>query len=322
MAKYYFIPQRLAKTWPGLRPLGWRLEAFGIRLLIGMMRRRSLEDASRFAYSLFRRIGPRTAMRRHVLRNLYVALAERSNEEIEEVMRDIFGNLGVAFAEIVHLEDIWQAREERLEFVVHPDVRFLTEPRRPAVLVTAHVGPWTLGNFIARQFDFPLSIVYAEESNPHTHDIMRELRGDLQVNLLPRDNSMRHLMRELGEGRCVGLGSDVRLDSGEMVPFFGHDMASNTVPARLALRYDCELIAVRTERLPNGRFRITIGAPVEPPESATNDAERAVAMTRKLNAIFENWIREAPSQWMCLARRWPKPVLNAAADARAAGGSR
>jgi KDO2-lipid IV(A) lauroyltransferase len=29
-------------------------------------------------------------------------------------------------------------------------------------------------------------------------------------------------------------------------------------------------------------------------------------MTRQLNEVFERWIRQAPEQWLCLKRRWPK----------------
>ena len=53
--------------------------------------------------------------------------------------------------------------------------------------------------------------------------MMLRLRGRLPVQLLSRDNSMRTLMAELSRGATVGLGSDVRLDGGEMIPFFGHD---------------------------------------------------------------------------------------------------
>ena len=45
---------------------------------------------------------------------------------------------------------------------------------------------------------------------------------------------MRALIAALSKGEAVGLGSDVRLDSGELIPFFGQPMPTNIVPARLA----------------------------------------------------------------------------------------
>jgi KDO2-lipid IV(A) lauroyltransferase len=319
MAKYYFIPRSWSKRFPDLHPVGWRLEAWAIRALLAVLARRTPEDAVRLARRLFGSVGPRTAKRHVVMRNLYVALPERSEEELRGVAREIFGNAGAALAEIVHLDRIWQERTTRLEFRTDPGVRFTGKPGRPAVLVTAHVGPWTLTNFVARQFGFPLTIVYAAESNPYVHDLMFRLRSALGVEMVARDNSMRTLMRELGAGRVVGLGSDVRLDSGELLPFFGHDMLSNTVPARLALRYGCELVPVRAERTAPGQFRITMCEPIAPPDAATPVADAAADMTRRLNTVFEEWIRETPEEWLCLARRWPKSVLGELAAARGVG---
>ncbi len=85
-----------------------------------------------------------------------------------------------------------------------PEIQFLKETGKPAVLVTAHIGPWTLTNFVAGQYGFPLSIVYAPESNPYVHDMMLRLRGALPVELLARDNSMRILMGELSHGGRSG----------------------------------------------------------------------------------------------------------------------
>src|SRR5262249_38456470 len=172
----------------------------------------------------------------------------------------------------------------------------------------AHVGPWTLTGFAAAHFGFPVTIVYATESNPYIDDVMLRLRSALPARWLARENSLRELMHELANGATVGLGSDVRIDAGELIPFFGHAMASNTVPARLALRFDCELIPIRAQRLAGGRYRISLGAPVRPNDPAASMATQAADMTAQLNAQFEQWIRETPGEWMCLARRWPKDV--------------
>jgi len=312
MAKYYFLRGRLLERSQFLRRVGWRIEALAIRLFFLALGSLSPERASRVAYRAFASIGPRTAKRERVRRNLMTAFPELAPADIERRIRAIFGHLGVAVAELVQLPRLWLEREQRFEFVVEPGVTFL-DTRRPAVLVTAHVGAWSLSNFIAAKYDIPLTIVYAPESNPYVHDMIYALRSALPVRLMKRDNAMRELIRELTEGRSVGLASDVRLDTGEPIPFFGKDMLTNTVPARLALRYDCELVPVRVERLPGVRFRITICSPIGPRDPGASTAEKAREMTAQLNRIFEDWIRATPGEWMCLARRWPKAVERAAA---------
>ncbi len=315
MARYYFLSRKLAKRRPEFNRIGWRIEAWAIGAFIGVLRLLPLETAKRFAHWTFAAVGPRSGKRLRVMRNLLVAFPDTTEAERNALVKDIFGHVGVALAEIAQLQNIWKDREKRVEFVASPEIQFLKETGKPAVLVTAHIGPWTLTNFVAGQYGFPLSIVYAPESNPYVHDMMLRLRGALPVELLARDNSMRVLMSELSHGRTIGLGSDVRLDSGEMIPMFGHDMPTNTVPARLALRFECELVPVRAERLPDGRYRITLYAPVVPDDGIDGAVAQASNMTAKLNRQFEQWIRDAPGEWLCLARRWPKDVERAAEEA-------
>jgi KDO2-lipid IV(A) lauroyltransferase len=314
VAKYFFLPRRLAKRRPQFNKIGWRIESWGIGLLVATLRRMPLERARRFAHRLFATFsgGAASKRRRRVVRNLYVALPNLTDAERERLTDDIFGNVGVALAEIVHMPDIWRDRATRLEFEASPEIRFLRERGTPAVLVTAHIGPWTLTNFCAGHYGFPLSIVYAPESNPHMDELMFQLRSALPVTLLSRDNSMRALIGALSRGETIGLGSDVRLDSGESIAFFGHPMPTNTVPARLALRFECELVPVRAQRLPGGRFKVTLHAPVRAADPSASPNEQAVDMTAKLNRHFEQWICETPGEWLCLARRWPKDVERAA----------
>jgi KDO2-lipid IV(A) lauroyltransferase len=264
---------------------------------------------------LFAAAGPRTQVAQRVKRNLVVAFPDRSDEQRRRLVREIFGNLGVTLAEIAQLDRIWADRERWFEFVAAPEIEFLREKNRPAVLVTAHVGAYTLTNFVAGHYDFPLTMLYLPESNPYVRDMILRRYRALPVELQSRDKSMRALLTALSHGRTVGLACDVRLDTGELLPFFGHDMTVNTVPARLALRYKCELIATRAERLPGGRFRITMLPPVRPADPTASEAEQARNMTQQLIGIFEDWIRAAPGEWMCLARRWPKDVERAAVQA-------
>ncbi|NJN52105.1 MAG: lipid A biosynthesis acyltransferase [Gammaproteobacteria bacterium] len=312
MAQHYFLPRGLIGSKPALHRLGWRIEAWILRFFFLLMRMLGPERSIAVAHWAFARIGPRTGKRKRVYRNLKVALPNASADEIERYLVDIFGNVGVAVAELVHLPRLWAEREQRFEFVADPAITFIGTGR-PAVLVTAHVGGWSLANFIAARYDFPLTVVYAPESNPYIHDMFFELRSALPVKLMRRDNAMRGLMKELAAGHTVGLASDVRLDAGEPVAMFGHDMLTNTVPARLALRYDCELIPVHVERLPGARYRIHLFAPIKPTDASAPAAAAARDMATSLNRAFEAWIRATPGEWMCLARRWPKEVERAAA---------
>ena len=306
MPRLYFLPTRLLRTAPRLAEIAQRLEGMLFAGLFGLFEVLPLGPATFVAERVFRAWGPRTGKQRErALRNLDIAFPDLSAQQRNQLVKDIFGNLGRSIAELAHVEQIWKRRSRHLEFVADPSIQALTNKDTPAVIVTAHVGPWQLASFLASEYDLPLTIIYAPESNARIRDRIRRYREALPVNLLPRDSSMRHLLRELSQGHLVGIAADTRLDSGPSLPFFGVSTPSNTAAARLALGRDCELIPVRTERLSRTRFRVSLLAPIKPRVEGTTSAQ-ASDMTEQLLGLFEAWIRETPSQWLCFARRWPR----------------
>ncbi len=306
MPRLYFLPTRLLDTAPRLAQGIRRIEGFLFAGLFRVFEILPLGAASFLAEHVFKTWGPRAGkQRRRALRNLEVALPQLTEVERNRLCRDIFGNLGRSISELAHARTVWKRRARHLEFVADPAIEALKHKGTPAVLVTAHVGPWQLASFLASYYDLPMTIIYAPESNPRVRERIRRYREDLPVTLLPRDSSMKHLLRELAQGHLVGIAADTRLDSGPLLPFFGVDTPSNTAAARLALGRACELVPVRAERLSRTRFRISLLAPIKPRIHGSN-SEQATDMTAQLLDLFEAWVRESPGEWLCFARRWPK----------------
>ena len=159
MAKLYFLPRVALKAQDALLPLAWRLEAAVVRWTFRHLRRLPLEDAQGRAARWFRRIGPRTPVAQKLLRNLAILHPEAPLSALKVEARDSFAALGQAVAELAHSDAISENPEQFCEFVVDPAAEAaLSDPKAPAVLITAHVGPWTFTNLIAAWGRFPLSI--------------------------------------------------------------------------------------------------------------------------------------------------------------------
>ena len=173
------------------------------------------------------------------------------------------------------------------------------------MFVTAHVGNWELAAAAGRQ-RVPMTVIYAPSRNPHVDRMLRRRREALGCGLVSLEEGVRPLIRELSESRSVGLVVDTRDDDGAPISFFGLDKLTTLAPARLALRFGCELIPVRIERLGAARFRLTVHEPVRPDPALASDRERALQMMGEVNRLFEQWIRERPEQWICMKRAWPK----------------
>ena len=145
------------------------------------------------------------------------------------------------------------------------------------------------------------------EPEPVVDRMLRLRREALGCRLVSLEEGARPLLRELTQGRSVGLALDMRDDDGVPIPFFGLDKLTTLAPARLALRFGCELIPVR---IPAGGPRPASASPVHEPvlpdPALASDKDQAMQMMRDLNRLFEQWIRERPEQWLCIKRAWPK----------------
>ena len=306
MPEFYLIPKRLARKAPFLVTLSQRLEGAIFRSIFWVLRRLSLERASAIAAAAFGLVGPHTDKARKAEANLAIAFPESTPEWRRQTVRQIFRNLGIAAVELVKMDQIWEQRAQRLEFVLRPGAQQHLESGGATVFVCAHVGPWQITNLIGRQCGLTVSTIYAPESNPVMRDLMATLRDSFGVKWIPSDAGARPLVKELSAGHCIGMAMDTRLDTGKLIPFFGRDALTNTSAAGLALRTGAALLPIRSERLPGGRFRVTVYDPITPENPDNPPKELATELTARINGYFESWIRDNPEQWICLKRRWPK----------------
>jgi KDO2-lipid IV(A) lauroyltransferase len=298
---------KAVKRLPLLQHILWAIEAAAFGILLGISRLLSPERASALGCRLFRAVGPRLDKTRIFRRNLTLAFPEKSGGEIEMLIREIWGNVGSVLAEYPHLPTYAVAGQpDRLEIVINSDSPVFQNTGKAAVFVSAHLANWEIPAAAVRRLGIPASGLYTALQNPWLDRSLHKVRARLGVGLLPRDGGVRALVRELGSGKSIGLLVDQRVDSGEPVPFFGLEMNTSTTPARLALRYHCDLIPIRVQRLGNARFRVTFDKPITPSVEITDDHRKILDMTRQLNEIFEAWIRATPQDWLCSKRRWSK----------------
>jgi KDO2-lipid IV(A) lauroyltransferase len=304
--QFYLIPKKLARKAPVLVTIAQWLEARAFAFIFWFMRWLSLEQASRLSAFAFGLVGPYGDKADKARSNLAIAFPDASEEWRERTTRQIFHYLGISAAELLKLDEIWEQRQQRLEWNIAPGAAEVIERKGAAVFVSAHIGAWQLTNLLSLEYDLSVSTIYAPESNDTLRDMMFQLRESLGVKLISKDAGVRPLMKELAAGNSIGMAMDTRLDTGKLLPYFGRDALTNTTAARLALRSGAALLPIRGVRLPGNRFRICVYNPLVSEQPDAPMEEQAAEMTIQINRCFEEWIREYPEQWICLKRRWPK----------------
>ncbi len=287
-----------------------RLEGLLIAVSWWLLKHLPPDLASAIGRRIIGLVGPRVVKHGKIKNNLAIAFPDLRPDEVEQLARGVWGNLGAVIGEYPHLETICaHEADSRLEIVTHEKVKALQRAGKPVVFVGAHLGNWEVAAPTGVRLGFRMLLVYSPQQNPWIERLVRDRREALGLELVTKEQAMRSLMQQLREGGSVGMLTDQRVDSGEPVPFLGHNMWTTVIPARLALKFGCALVPARVERLQGARFRVTVHEPIRLDEQAADDKAQVLHMTRQVNALFEAWIREKPEQWTCTKRRWPKHLV-------------
>ncbi|MDX1734717.1 MAG: lysophospholipid acyltransferase family protein, partial [Halioglobus sp.] len=283
-----------------------KIEGVFFRSIFWLIRRLSLQSALKLSGTLFAALGRNSDKAQKARTNLEIAFPGRPEQWYRDTIREIFRHLGYSAVELIKLDQIWREREQRLEYRLEPGAQAHVNTGGATMFITAHVGPWQVAPLLAREHGFTINTIYAPESHPIMNELMQDLRGAIGDRLISSEAGPRPIIKELKAGNSIVLAMDTRPDAGKLVPFFGRDALTNTSAVGLALRTGAAILLGRGERLPGGRYRLTLYDPITSPNPDADIKEQSSAITEIIHGHFEQWIRETPEQWICLKRRWPK----------------
>jgi KDO2-lipid IV(A) lauroyltransferase len=250
----------------------------------------------------WRTIAPSLHRQPRVLKQLAFAFPEKSPEDIERIASAMWDNLGRVFAESFMIDRILAAG--LIETRTEPITDYLRNERKGVVFVSLHTGNFELAITASLAAGIKAAGVYQRVKNPLIDRFLVQSRRDRYPRGLFEKGAQvaRKLMRIAREGGAVSLMADLRDRRGINVPFFGRPAPSTTFPALICRTSDAILVAARVIRTEGARFIIE-GKVVEVPRTEDREADVEEA-TRRLQALFEEWIREHPEQWMWAHRRW------------------
>ena len=310
MARHLLFPRRWVDAFPWLdRPLMW-LDYIVFRSVFALLRLPPLAFSCRLFGRAMRLLGPLNSKKRGMaVINLRIAFPDKSETEIDRLSRQTFEHLGMAAIELLKMPTIWREWQQRIEFEVAPASHAHLSSGRPSVFATAHCGAWqvTPVPIVQTYLDRPIMMVYTPESNPMLHRLILPMRQAMGVELVSSKAGVRPLLKAMQAGQSLGFAMDTQVSTGQPVPFFGVETLTPVAPARLALKGGAALIPVQGIRVRPGYFKIIVEDPICAADPDASEEEQALDMTRQVNERFAAWISEAPGQWLCLNRRWPKP---------------
>jgi Kdo2-lipid IVA lauroyltransferase/acyltransferase len=246
-------------------------------------------------------------LRRVGLRNLELAFPEMPATERARILRLEYRNLGWMLAEFCQMSTFTPAYASRFIRYEGLEHYLAAHDRGSGVLVlTGHLGAWELSSFYHSLAGYPMGMVIRRLDNPLVDRMVNRIRCQHGNRVLHKDDFARGLLAAMRAGETVGILMDTNMTppQGLFVPFFGVPACTASGLARVALKTGAAvlpgfLLWEESERQYVLHFYPELAL------ASTGDAEAdAAENTARFTAVLEESIRQYPSQWLWMHRRW------------------
>ena len=173
------------------------------------------------------------------------------------------------------------------------------------IFYSAHLANFELMAMELNKSGIKCAAIYRPLNNFFLNPLMEYFRMKyICPNQIPKGRmGMREIVSKVKDGYSIALMVDQRVSEGPRAPFFNKPAHTTTIPAQLALKYDCKLVPISLERKEGPNFEMTIHEPYKI-EKTVNDEEDTKNITLKINRIIEKMILENPKQWIWSHNRW------------------
>jgi KDO2-lipid IV(A) lauroyltransferase len=246
-------------------------------------------------------------LRRVGMRNLAMALPEKSRREHARILRGEFTSLGRQLAEVCQFPRYTKENVGRVVVYDGFENYERAAARGKGVLfLTAHFGGWELSAFVHSLHGHPMHVVVRNLDNVYLDRLIDRYRSMYGNTTVSKDNFVRGLLEAMKAGEVVGLLMDTNMTppQGVFVNFFGLPACTASGLARIALRTDAAVVPGFTIWDPVLRkYRLRFDPAVNLVRTG-DDEKDIVTNTQVFTKITEDYVRRYPDQWLWVHRRW------------------
>ena len=246
-------------------------------------------------------------LRRVGLRNLEMAMPEKSPRERRKIVRGVFRTLGRHLADFCQLPSCNLKNIDTLAVYEGFEAFDAARARGKGVLfLTAHLGGWEIGSFMHAMHGNTMAVVVRPLDNPYLDRLVTRFRTMHGNRTFGKDEFARGLLSAMRAGETVGVLMDQNMTppQGVFVDFFGIPACTASGIARVALKTDAAVVPAFTIWDPVLRkYRVHFEPAVPLTRTADNEAD-VVSNTAKFTKVLEEFVRKYPEQWLWVHKRW------------------
>ena len=262
-------------------------------------------NLSRKVFSfIFRIIGPLIKSKKLISTNISKAFLNISKKDEKAIISSMWSNYGMVFVEYIFLNK-FKKENFHIEIKGKEILTELKRKNKPVIFVSGHFANFELMSMELTKANINLATIYRPLNNIFLNPFMEYLRKKyICSNQIKKGiRGIRHSIEYLNNKYSVALMIDQRVTEGSSVPFFNTNASTTTLPAQLAIKYDCEIVPIFIDRKKNNSFHMEIHKPINFSD-IKNNSDKKIEITLHLNKIIEKMVLRNPGDWIWSHNRW------------------
>lgn len=284
------------------------IEAIPIYGFYYLFKAMPIDAASATGGFIGRKLGMKLGKTKTARNNLKNVFPHLSHEEIENIIVNMWDNIGRNIGELPHIKNLkGKIFQERIKITNEEYVKSAFAENNAKFFISGHFGNWEiLSKYFTEYGHGKPVIIYRKANNPFVEKLIYKIRSQYPAEMLQKGKKgAKEIIKAVMQKKSIGMLLDQKQNDGIAVPFFGRDAMTAPAVASLALKYNCQIIMVNIIRKKGAYFEIVAMPPIDIKDTG-NHTEDVYNIMLTINKYFEDFIRENPSQWFWIHNRWPK----------------
>ncbi len=178
------------------------------------------------------------------------------------------------------------------------------EKGKGVLCLVCHRGSWEFAAIAPPVLGYETTAVSKALKNARINEMIIKYRENRGMKNLSRGKTYPLLLEAIKKGECliIMIDQDTRV-KGVFVDFLGKQAWTPIGAARLALDTGSPVVPMAMLRLPNHKHRFCIKPPVPVANTGNYEAD-LLENTIRFTRVIEEYVREAPDQWVWMHERW------------------
>ena len=283
------------------------LEAILVYFLFFLIKIIGLNLARKIISNLFLIFGPLVRSDKIMKKNISIVFGEKDKNEIREIIKLMWKNYAYIFVEYIYLHKyrLNKFKDPQINVIGRKILTEIIKSNKPVIFISGHFSNFELMAMELEKNNLNIAAIYRPLNNIFLNPFMVYLRKKYicKNQIIKGKKGTRETIEFIKNNFSIALMVDQRLGESERFDFFKKPAHTTTLPAQLALRFDCDIIPIYLERKKDHTFDLEILEPIKIVKSNNTNVDREI-LTKKINKVVENMILRNPTQWIWTHNRW------------------